>query len=317
MPSTTTRFRSNGSAKFYSDPEWGTSPLTGTAEWPSVTTILQASSKPALVDWAAREERDLCARVAVAWAQEIAHKPDAWRDLDELRLDAVFRAKLGQTKAYRFRQRRAMDTGMLAHAAIERQMRQALGLPVPDEDLPMSPEAIIVVTAWQTYATQHRIRPIASERTVHHPEWGYAGTIDLLAEADGEKVVLDFKASKGIYWEYELQAWAYLEALRALGESVSVARVVRLPKTLDEAERGPEIREVRLDDRDLRSAWRGLLVFWRGWWAQQREKSGPSSTSAARSGAAVTGPSSGTSAPPKPRRSSSGGSARRPSARTP
>ena len=89
----------------------------------SVTTILQAApAKPALINWAAKEER-----LAVI---EAACK--LWEDvpLDPKMSTAAYRATLetrvGTEKAYRKRMMKAADIGKQAHALIEWTLRAEL-----------------------------------------------------------------------------------------------------------------------------------------------------------------------------------------------
>lgn len=61
--------------------------------------------------------------------------------------------------------------------------------------------------------------PIAVERLVVHPEFGYAGRLDLIAEMDG-RTLLDFKSNpKGrVYHEAHVQTHAYAIADERCGE---------------------------------------------------------------------------------------------------
>jgi len=69
-------------------------------------------------------------------------------------------------------------------------------------------------------------KPIAVERLVAYPEFGYAGRLDLIAALDDEPTLLDFKSNpKGrIYSEAHVQAHAYRIAEKKCG-GVDVARV--------------------------------------------------------------------------------------------
>ena len=51
---------------------------------------------------------------------------------------------------------------------------------------------------------------LANELVVFNEEYGYAGTIDLIAEIDGEKYIIDVKTGANIWPEHELQISAYL-----------------------------------------------------------------------------------------------------------
>jgi len=53
---------------------------------------------------------------------------------------------------------------------------------------------------------------IATEKTIVSTEHGFAGTIDAVVEIDGQRFVVDWKTSKSVWTEYELQISAYRRA---------------------------------------------------------------------------------------------------------
>src|SRR5262245_55588082 len=72
-------------------------PTTGeTARYPSVTTILGVINKPALVPWAAREERTATAEAAADLYAELRTSPPLPRSMYLLALEQ----RLGTTKAH-------------------------------------------------------------------------------------------------------------------------------------------------------------------------------------------------------------------------
>jgi ATP-dependent exoDNAse (exonuclease V) beta subunit len=54
---------------------------------------------------------------------------------------------------------------------------------------------------------------IATETTIFSDIHGYAGTVDCICRIDGVPYVIDFKTSKQVWHEYELQISAYRVAL--------------------------------------------------------------------------------------------------------
>lgn len=54
--------------------------------------------------------------------------------------------------------------------------------------------------------------PLMRETVVYDPDVGYAGTVDMIAEIDGETVLVDYKTSNGVWDSYALQAAAYAKA---------------------------------------------------------------------------------------------------------
>ena len=55
----------------------------------------------------------------------------------------------------------------------------------------------------------HKVEPIATEFKIFSRKHMYAGTCDLDAVIDGERCIVDFKTSSGIYPEMLLQTAAY------------------------------------------------------------------------------------------------------------
>ena len=81
---------------------------------------------------------------------------------------------------------------------------------------PEVPEAIApAISAFRSFMEQKTIEVAEGgiERRIMHPEYRYAGTIDVLARINGKFGVLDIKTSQSIYRDYNLQTAAYQEAL--------------------------------------------------------------------------------------------------------
>ncbi len=71
-------------------------------------------------------------------------------------------------------------------------------------------ECLLSFVAW------HRaVNPVvkANEVAVWNEKYGYAGTVDLIAEIDGQDWIIDFKTSQNVWPEYELQVSAYKYAV--------------------------------------------------------------------------------------------------------
>jgi hypothetical protein len=58
-------------------------------------------------------------------------------------------------------------------------------------------------------ATLKNFEPIAWDVVVFSEQYGYAGTIDLIARVDGDLYIIDFKTSQNVWPEYEMQVSAY------------------------------------------------------------------------------------------------------------
>lgn len=74
-------------------------------------------------------------------------------------------------------------------------------------------EAVIAFAEW---ANEVKPKFLHKEMTVISEKYGFAGTVDCIAEIDGEVYVIDWKTSQYIWPEYELQVSAYLEALKEM-----------------------------------------------------------------------------------------------------
>ncbi|MEX1063858.1 MAG: hypothetical protein WED06_00780 [Candidatus Paceibacterota bacterium] len=70
------------------------------------------------------------------------------------------------------------------------------------------------VTAFLDFKQQNEIVPHQIEARIISKKHHYAGTLDCLAELNGQLGVLDLKTSYAIYRDYGIQTSAYVEALR-------------------------------------------------------------------------------------------------------
>jgi len=239
------------------------SPLTGDERFPSVTHILSVLSKPALVTWAATTERALVLEAAADLYEDARHlKP-----MPRAGYLATLEQRLGQVRAHQKAQARALEIGSQAHALIEHQIRKGLGQKVGPEPR-TSPEALWAVMSAEDWFATHTVKPRFVEVPVWHPTLGYAGTVDLVAEVDGVLAVIDWKTSKGLYAESDLQNVAYQAALAAMGHTTPQAGyVIRIPKTT--AETTVEVKVVP-PVAELLPTFTALCQVWRWWWAAEQ-----------------------------------------------
>ena len=219
------------STRLYETPDGG--------RYPSVTSILQAVNKPALVNWAAKTEREMVVRAAA----------DLWDDLpvttpkmSRMAYLATLDKRIGSAKAHTKLLAKAGDIGSEAHALIEwtlrSELKQAVG-PKPT----ISENALWAFMAWEDWRKQTNLVPLAVEQTVWSTKHGYAGTMDLYCELDlptggRGRVITDWKTGKAIYGESSLQNAAYVEAMIEMGhaERPVAGLVVRLPKVATDPE---------------------------------------------------------------------------------
>ena len=231
-------------------------------DYPSVTHILTCLNKPALVNWAASEERKLVSAVAAEIHQEFAEL----KVTDRAKYLALLEARLGKEKAHRRALAKAGDIGTQTHHLIEWQMRSRLGLPVGP-----APEACDdaqwAVMAFEDWAKSVDLQPLAVERIVYSASHVYAGTLDLLAKVEGVVTVIDFKSSKAIYPESFLQNAAYQMAVGELGiDQPQRGVIVRLPKVQTD----PAFEAVLVPSvASLFPTFLAIRQVWAWWWAQE------------------------------------------------
>ena len=261
-PRTTTR-RDGKAGRFYSV-DGAVSPLTGTSEFPSVTSILQVLSRPALVAWSANTEREACVEAAADLYADLAKTPPLPRAAFVL----TFQNRLSTVKAYRREMENALDIGSQAHKLVEHGIRKALGQVVGPEPK-VRDEALLAYMAFQDWCQEHSVQALRIEQQVYHPRLGYAGTLDLVARINGELAIVDVKTAKAIYWEYELQVAAYAAALAAMGhETVTKGYILRLPKNI-ESDCRFEVVSVRPFD-ELMPVFESLTHVWLAWWKEEQ-----------------------------------------------
>jgi hypothetical protein len=71
----------------------------------------------------------------------------------------------------------------------------------------------LCVQSFITWFNGTKPEVIATERTIFSDIHNFAGTVDFICRIDGVPYVIDFKTSKSIWREYELQVSAYRTAL--------------------------------------------------------------------------------------------------------
>lgn len=159
------------------------------AYW-SVTTILGAMPKPALLPWGIK---------MVAEAAVDATLKGILGPMVESNPDDAIRWLKGSPYAARDK---AADIGTHVHAAIE---AHALGKPFPKWGPAIAPR----MEAFEQFVNDYQPVFHMTEASVFNHTQRYAGTLDSIATLDGRTVVLDAKSGKGVYPEVGLQLAAY------------------------------------------------------------------------------------------------------------
>lgn len=228
----------------------------------SVTHALTCIAKPALINWAANQERALVLDAAADLYLDLLQAGPMGRPS----YVATLQGRLGKQKAHQKELAKAGEIGTQVHALIEWNLRQQLGQKVGPEPRVLD-KAQWAFMAWQDWATSVTLKPLFIEQVVFSRTHQYAGTMDLLAEVNGVVTLVDFKTGKAIYAEALLQNIAYQVALVEMGHSTPAAgMIVRLPKV--DSDPGFETATVP-PVTDLLPTFLAVLNVWKWWHAQE------------------------------------------------
>ena len=180
---------------------WYTHPIGGQT-YPSVTTVLKVVAKQALVPWAAKVTAEYAVENVKTW---VSLEPQAAVDLIK---------KEGRRPA-----QVAADIGTAVHAAAELYAIHGeppnvdLVIDTLPEDVKRSVDADTIrpfIEQYGDFLDTWRPRFLHTEATIYNHTFGYAGSLDALAELPGLGVlVIDTKTGKGVYSEAALQQAAY------------------------------------------------------------------------------------------------------------
>jgi hypothetical protein len=157
---------------------------------PSVTQVLSVIAKPKVNAW-----------VMDLMAQHILDHYSPGMSREEM-------ARLTQEarKTHLQESQRATGTGSEVHDWIEAFLRGE------SRELPENPSSMRAVQAFLDWWKEEKREVLLSEEIVAHPELLYAGKVDLLL---GDGTLVDFKTSRALYPEHELQLGGYALALEA------------------------------------------------------------------------------------------------------
>lgn len=145
----------------------------------SVTTIINALDRPALMYWAAEQAAE-CA-VSVRGSLDARVREEGEPAVVKWLRDARFRRPKDK--------RSATELGTAVHDACE---LYALNGERPVVDA----EVLPYVIQFEKWCQQFQPTYEAAEMTVFSPTYGYAGTLDAIATVGGSKVIIDYKSSR-------------------------------------------------------------------------------------------------------------------------
>jgi len=212
---------------------------------PSVTNVLSVINKPALVGWAAKQ-------VAIMAA-------DMRANLAELEHDEVVDLLKGAASR---KSNRAGSRGTDVHQWIADRLSGS-------DDYELTGNAAAYLPAARSWLDDMKPTAIAVETTMFHPL--FAGTCDAVVEIDGEKWLLDFKTSRGIYAEAALQTSALAGCFLWMedGNAVEAQAVDRVGVVRFDDKGKYEMREVD-DPASHQEMFLALLSFW--YWQHETDK---------------------------------------------
>jgi len=214
----------------------------------SVTTFLRVLSKPFLMPWYVKMERENVLRL-------IENARDDNEALAAIKNSFFFNKKGEVSGAHS-----AADEYVKSQGAHGRACHAGVESFFKDKDFKakMLPRALERYKTWKEWWLQSEFEVLDVEETVHDLDLGYAGTLDLRAKRWGEEYVIDWKFGKGAgYAEHHLQNVAYRHAGRGgpLHEDAK-GLIVHVP-----SEGGP-VEEIPIDPKYTMQHVEACLALW-------------------------------------------------------
>jgi hypothetical protein len=205
-------------------------------KYTSVTTVLQAIGKPALVAWSAKVEREMVIEVAAKLYADLA---DRNQSVTTPEFILSLNGLLGAEKAHTKELAKAGEIGSQIHELVEWSLRAELLQAVGKSPI-LGEQAQWAYQQFQRWRQSVKLKPMQVEITVACHCHKIAGTLDLLAGIDNVLTVCDWKSGKRVYWEAKLQNAAYRHCVREMGlGDPKCGLVLRLPKVIGEPDFEP------------------------------------------------------------------------------
>jgi hypothetical protein len=138
-------------------------------------------------------------------------------------------------KASELEKEEAADIGSLVHAFAQAFSESKLnGTPTPEIPTDADPRIIAGINAFLDWYLQNDVKFIACEQVVYSRDHGYCGIFDVLAEVNGQKLIIDYKTSKAIYNEHRYQIAGYREAYEEEYGKIDGAMILHFDKETGE-----------------------------------------------------------------------------------
>ena len=251
----------------------------------SVTHALTCLHKPALVPWAADQERAMVLEAVRAFHADTL-KVKGLPPLPTSGFMATLMARLPTQRAHQRKLEREGDIGTQVHARIAWECHQELGQAVGAAPTFTHVEAQRAFEGFQAWRREVRLKVKHVDQIVFSRTHQYAGTDDVLVEINGRDFVIDFKTGKAIYPEAYLQSVAYQQALEEMGHGpIAGGLIIRLPKRVGDP--SFEVGHVPAC-ATLYPSFLAVLQVWAWWYAAEQagKAARRSAAIAARSSAA-------------------------------
>jgi|TARA_Y100000310_G_scaffold332074_1_gene406934 hypothetical protein len=182
---------------------------------PSVTTVLNVIAKPALMPWAVKMGAEWFVKNCEAFEQAELSQEDMVK---------------GIKTAYREVSDDALLVGRMVHDYCEAAINWKLGR-CEAPGMPDNEAAESSINAFRAWVRENDVEFISSEEKVYSREHNYAGTIDAVANVNGEFSVVDFKTSARIYNTYYIQCAAYAQCVKEVyGKEIDMSYILRFDK---------------------------------------------------------------------------------------
>jgi hypothetical protein len=220
-------------------------------QYVSVTTFLDVVSKPFLIPWAAKMERELILLlVQQGYSLEyiVEYLSAKHPDKPKQYLNPFGHQSYTESRA---------DIGATVHKAIDMYLKK-LKLPRMNKDEKH------VYKKWLTWWEAQGFELLGAEKVVKNEQLGYAGTLDALVRHGDAIPVIDWKTGKGHYPEHILQNFAYQQALNLAGEwNPTGGLLVYIPSQPDELDRPVYTKDVPQVTPELMKKVEAYLDLWR------------------------------------------------------
>ena len=148
----------------------------------------------------------------------------------------------------------AGDRGSKVHKAIENlvdgasvKMEDKYYNKSKETDEELTPEEYGAIVSFTRWVEEVKPKFLSSEITVISEKHNFAGTVDCVAEIDGQVWIIDWKTSANIYPSMEAQLSAYKVALKEMGKKVDNAKLAVLQVGYKRNKRGYKFTEI--DDK--------------------------------------------------------------------